>query len=210
MTVEQIKKRDGKSQRLKVIRAGEGQFAVESSEGKIFYNVSVNDDSTMHCSCADFIRNHKNDTNFMCKHICAVQDSDGVYGEGLILERKQPRLDERFIKNISGRDFCLYAGLLDYAHQKGLLKLQCDIIQYPGEANEYTVICKAVAEAKNGEVFGDIGDANPKNTNKMIVPHLIRLSSTRAKARCLRDMCNISMVCPDELRGIKGVTGKGT
>jgi hypothetical protein len=210
MTTTQIQKRNGKSQRLKVIKAGEGYFAVESTEGKIFYTVSIADNGTTSCSCADFIRNHKNDDSFRCKHILAVHDCDGVYEESLLLDRKHPKLDGRFIKNISGRDFCLYAGLLDYAHQKGLLKLECSIIQYPCEANGHEAICTAVAEAKNGEVFVDIGDANSKNTNKMIAPHIIRMASTRAKARCLRDMCNIGMTCLEELGDLKDVIGLDT
>jgi hypothetical protein len=210
MTTTQIQKRNGKSQRLKVIKAGEGYFAVESTEGKIFYTVSIADNGTTSCSCADFIRNHKNDDSFRCKHILAVQDCDGVYEESLLLDRKQPKLDGRFIKNISGRDFCLYAGLLDYAHQKGLLKLECSILQYPNEVNGHEAICTAVAEAKNGEVFVDIGDANSKNTNKMIAPHIIRMASTRAKARCLRDLCNIGMTCLEELGDLKDVIGIDT
>ena len=40
----------------------------------------------------------------------------------------KPHLDEHFIKTIQGRDFVLYAGLLDLAHQMGLKRLEVDII----------------------------------------------------------------------------------
>ena len=206
MTTEQIQKRNGKARRLKVIIADEGQFAVESSEGKIFYTVSIADNGLI-CSCADFIRNHKSDANFMCKHILAVNDCDGIYDEGRLLEKRQPKLDGRFIKNIQGRDFVLYAGLLDYAHQKGLMKLECVILQRPNKDNGDEAVCTATAETKNGEVFVDVGDANPRNTNKMIASHIIRMASTRAKARALRDLTNIGMTCLEELGDLNEVIG---
>jgi hypothetical protein len=56
-------------------------------------------------------------------------------------------------------------------------------------------------------VFSDIGDANPKNCHAMIVKHLIRMSSTRAKGRALRDMCNIGIACLEELADFDDVIG---
>jgi len=209
LTTAQIQKRNGKAkaQNLKVIKVEDEQFCVESSEGKIFYKVNIDPYGQSVCSCGDYVRNIKTDPNFRCKHILAVMDCDGVFEQTDALERKVPRLDQRFIKSISGRDFCLYSGLLDYAHQKGLLKLECEILQYPKSDNGYEAICKAVAETKTGEVFVDIGDANSKNTNKMIAPHIIRMASTRAKARCLRDLCNIGMTCLEELGDLNEVIG---
>ena len=209
MTTQQIVKRNGKSQRLKVIKTDDNHFVVESSEGKIFYSVTIGE-GVPQCSCADFIRNRKNDPNFMCKHLIAIHDCDNVFDEGMMLDRKHPKLDQRFIKNISGRDFCLYAGLLDYAHQKGLLKLACEIIQYPTADNGYEAVCKATAETKSGEVFVDIGDANKTNVNKMISVHILRMASTRAKARALRDLTNIGMTCLEELGDLKDVIGMET
>ena len=206
MTTQQIVKRNGKSQRLKVIKTDDSHFVVESSEGKIFYSVAIGEGGPQ-CSCADFIRNRKSDPNFMCKHLIAIHDSDGVFDEGMMLDRKQAKLDQRFIKNISGRDFVLYSGILDLAHQRGLLKLSCEIIQYPCSDNGYEAVCKATAETKNGEVFVDIGDANKTNVNKMISVHILRMASTRAKARALRDLTNIGMTCLEELGDLKDVIG---
>ena len=77
-------------------------------------------------------------------------------------EKSVPRLDDRFMTNIKGKDFVLYAGVLDLATQKGLLKLEVELLQYPTKENGNEAICRAVAESKTGEVFSDIGDANPK------------------------------------------------
>lgn len=114
----------------------------------------------------------------------------------------KPKLDERFIITIKGKDFVLYSGLLDLAHQHGLQRLSVEPIQYPTNENGHEAICRAVAESKDGEVFSDIGDANPANVNAMISLHILRVASTRAKARVLRDMVNIGMTALEELGGL--------
>lgn len=116
-----------------------------------------------------------------------------------VVEEHRPRLDERFLANIQGKDFVLYTGLLDLAHQHGLERLEVEYIQFPSQDNGETAICKATAVARNGAVFTDIGDANPTNVNKKIAPHIIRMASTRAKARVLRDLTNIGITCLEEL-----------
>ncbi len=120
-----------------------------------------------------------------------------------------PKLDDRFIQNIKGKDFVLYAGVLDLANQKGLQKLEVKLLQFPTKENGFEAICHAVAEGKDGQVFSDIGDANPNNCTPMIAKHLIRMASTRAKGRCLRDMCNISIACLEELESMDDVMGNG-
>ena len=111
---------------------------------------------------------------------------------------------------IKVKDFVLYAGVLDLATQKGLLKLGVELLQFPTKENGNEAICHAVAESKTGEVFADIGDANPKNCSSKVVKHLIRMASTRAKGRALRDMCNIGIACLEELADFDDVIGSGT
>ena len=125
----------------------------------------------------------------------------------MFCEKHAPKLDDRFITNIKGKDFVVYAGVLDLATQKGLLKLEVDLLQYPTKDNGNEAICRAVAESNTGEVFADIGDANPRNCTEKIVKHLIRMASTRAKGRALRDMCNIGIACLEELADFDDVTG---
>ena len=200
MTAKEIQKRNQKSEQLKVLQSEDGQYFVESGEGKILYNVTL-DDKGDSCTCGDFAKNVKKDPNFKCKHILAVYNAipkKQVEG-ACFLEKHEPKLDERFITNIKGKDFVLYAGVLDLATQRGLLKLEVELIQFPSKENGNEAICRAVAEGKNGDVFSDIGDANPSNCASMIAKHLIRMASTRAKARCLRDMCNIGICTVEEL-----------
>ena len=113
----------------------------------------------------------------------------------------RPRLDDRFLINLKGKDFVTYAGLLDLAHQQGLARLEVELIQHPNVENGNEAICRAIAESSSGQVYSDLGDASPANTNKMISAHLIRMASTRAKARALRDLTNIGITALEELGG---------
>lgn len=123
-------------------------------------------------------------------------------------EIDRPKLDERFIKQVDGKEFVIYAGLLDLAHQKHLVSLDVDIIQYPSKDNDHTAVCKAIAKTTTGGPFIDIGDANPENCDAKVSKHLIRMASTRAKARCLRDLTNIGMTALEELGDLNEVIGE--
>ena len=200
MTAKEIAKRNQKAGQLKVLQTDDGQFFVESGEGKILYNVIIGDEGNK-CNCGDFAKNSKKDSNFNCKHILSVMNAipTGEVENGTFLEKLTPKLDERFLTNIKGKDFVLYAGVLDLATQKGLLKLEVELLQYPSAENNKEAICRATAVGKNGEMFSDIGDANPTNCQELIAKHLIRMASTRAKGRALRDMCNTGIACLEEL-----------
>jgi len=127
---------------------------------------------------------------------------------GIQIGIKRPHLDERFITNIKGKDFVLYSGLLDLSHQLGLKKLQVQPIQYPTKDNGNIAICKAIAETQDGKVTEDIGDCNPTNCHTMVSKHVLRMASTRAKARALRDLTNIGITCIDEIGDFDEVIGE--
>ena len=99
---------------------------------------------------------------------------------------------------IDTKEVVTYAGLLNRATQDNLKKVYTELIQTPSEGNEMTAICMAEVETDRG-VFRDYGDANPENVSSMIVPHIIRMASTRAKARALRDAVNVGVVALEEL-----------
>jgi len=208
MSAKELQKRNEKAQQLKVLQSEEGHFYVESSEGKILYRVTMNDEE-LGCTCGDYARNSRTDPNFRCKHMLAVMHCvpNGDVTPAEFLDVRKPRLDDRFITTIQGREFVLYSGLLDLAHQKGLMRLDVEPIQYPTRDNGNEGICRAVAESKLGEVFSDIGDANPKNCNEKIAAHVLRMASTRAKARALRDFTNIGITCLEELGDLDEVIG---
>ena len=63
-----------KANQLKVMLSDQGKYFVESSKGKILYNV-VFDGDVHGCTCGDYARNAKKDPEFKCKHILAVENS---------------------------------------------------------------------------------------------------------------------------------------
>jgi hypothetical protein len=108
-------------------------------------------------------------------------------------------MDAKYIINLSGRDYPLYAGILNEAHERGLQSIETQLIQIPGEENGHTAIVKAVVRLKDGAYFEDYGDANPRNTSARIATALIRMASTRAKGRALRDAINVGQTMLEEL-----------
>lgn len=207
MTVRELQKRNDKAQTLRVIKVGDGNFFVESSNGKVAYKSRYTEDEHF-CTCGDYQRNTA-DADFLCKHLMAVGQcvTDGEAEKRDFLKKCQPKLNPEFVKNIEGKDFVTYQGLLDLAHQKGLSRIEVEIVQHPNSDNQQTAIVKAVAESRMGEVFSDVGDANPTNCNQKVSKHLLRMASTRAKARCLRDMTNIGITCLEELGDLNEVVG---
>jgi len=120
--------------------------------------------------------------------------------EALKMQNKNGHgLDPRFIKSLKGKDFVLYSGLLDLAHQIGIQSIQVEPVQYPTAENGNEGICKAIVTSADGRTFTEIGDANPKNVNVQISVHVLRMAATRAKGRALRDFTNIGMTCLEEL-----------
>ena len=211
MTAQELAKRNEKAQQLRVIQVDQTWFYVESDEGKICYKVCyAADGKENYCTCGDFAKGGKADPLFKCKHLLAVINClpTGDVGNAHYLERAKPKLDERFIITVDGQDFCKYAGLLDLAHQKKLSKIDVEILQYPTQENEKTAICKALALTVTGDSFSDVGDANPSNCNARVSKHIIRMASTRAKARALRDLTDIGMTCLEELGDLDEVIGK--
>lgn len=184
---------------LGVYDAGNGLYYVESAQEKVMYKVHVTNpeglsEAVFECTCPDFEK-HKDEPGYACKHIQSVMQFK-MQGPA------RPRLEPEFIKQIDGKDFVLYVGLLDLAHQLGLVLLSTEILQFPSKENDMTCIVKADASTESGKVFSDIGDANPGNCNPKVARHLIRMASTRAKARCLRDLTNVGITCLEELGGI--------
>jgi hypothetical protein len=191
-----------------VLQAESGQFFCESEKGKILYQVTLTDDEAS-CTCGDFAKNSRKDVNFRCKHILSVINSVplGEIENGCFLEKKRPKLDERWIIEIEGNQFVKYAGLLDYAHQIGIGSIEVEPLQLPTKDNGNFAICRASVVSKVGESFTDIGDANPTNCNAKVGKHLLRLASTRAIARALRSFTSVGLTALEELEDLNDVIG---
>ncbi|WP_319408763.1 SWIM zinc finger family protein [uncultured Desulfosarcina sp.] len=210
MTATELQKRNEKSDHLRVLQTDSGQFFVESGEGKILYSVTINDAGDS-CTCGDFAKNIKRDPDFKCKHILAVfnavpkREVEGA----VFLEKHVPRLDERWITKIEGKEFVKYPGLLDLAHQHGLSSIEVDIVQMPTNDNGNFAVCRATVMSKIGETFTDIGDANPNNCSSKVSRHLLRMASTRSIARALRSYTNVGMTALEELADFNDAIPEG-
>ena len=108
-------------------------------------------------------------------------------------------MNDKFIITLNGKEFITYPGLLSAGHEQGIASIEVSIVQYPNETNNFTAIASATVTGKDGNTFSDVGDASPSSCSSKLVPHLIRMASTRAKARALRDFTNIGMCSIEEL-----------
>jgi hypothetical protein len=113
-------------------------------------------------------------------------------------------IDSKHTINLQGKDFVKYEGLLNAAHERGLQSIETEEVcreftrGADGKLIGVLVIFKAAVTGENKKFTG-YGDATEKNVNRMVLPHLYRMAETRAKARALRDFCNIGMCSVEEL-----------
>ena len=103
-------------------------------------------------------------------------------------------VDKKYIKNLQGKDFVLFEGLLDEAHNKKLRKIETQLVS----SDNGIYIFKAQASFWNDgsvdyQVYEAHGDASKDNVSGAVAKHLIRMAETRAIARALRLGTNIGM-----------------
>ncbi len=112
---------------------------------------------------------------------------------------------DEFMITRQGKQYVLYQGLLDEAHARGLRGIDTELVQVPTAENGNVALVKAVVEmeaadgSEGSRTFSGIGDASPENVGRDIVPHIIRMAETRAKARALRDAVNVGATALEEL-----------
>lgn len=108
-----------------------------------------------------------------------------------------------------GKTVVLFAGLLEEAHSQGLRSIETELLHFEMDESGEPVfaLVKAKVRMESG-TFEGIGDATRSNVGRSIVPHLIRMAETRAKARALRDATNIGMASLEEM-GDEDDSGQG-
>jgi hypothetical protein len=113
-------------------------------------------------------------------------------------------IKEEYYVNLKGKRYPLYAGVLDAATNAGLKRLETELIQIPSAENDHMAIVRATVEMEDGRIFTDYGDCSPRNTSPMIATAAIRMASTRAKGRALRDAINLGETLQEELPDMNG------
>jgi hypothetical protein len=165
------------------------------------------------CNCPAFVHGKQRP----CKHLRAVHlyfetqvsrdfpSSSSPSQETPTQETLPPSgVKREFLIERQGKQFVLYAGLLDLAHRTGLQSITTELVQVPSSANGYEAIVKAVVTMSDGRSFTGYGDAAPSNVNALVKHCLLRMAETRAKARALRDAVNIGVASLEEVETEEG------
>jgi hypothetical protein len=106
-----------------------------------------------------------------------------------------PGVPQQHVVLIQGKPFVRFVGLLQMAHERGLVALTANWTFNDAELS----LAHAVATFQDGRRFEESGDATPANTNRKVALHFRRVSLTRAKARVLRDALGVDLVAVEEL-----------
>lgn len=110
---------------------------------------------------------------------------------------KGAAMNKQHVITLAGKEYVLFAGLLDEAHKQGLEQIETNLVQAPSQDNPMAVVSALVKTSKGS--FSGLGDASPDSVNDTIAPHLIRMAETRAVARALRFTTNIGFTALEEL-----------
>mgnify|MGYP001569158325 CR=1 FL=1 len=108
-------------------------------------------------------------------------------------------IDPKFIVRLKGKDYPTWPGILDAATKAGLRSLTTRVLQVPVSDNGNLAVVMARAEFEDGRVYEDVGDCSPASTSPQLASAALRLASTRAKGRVLRDAINVGMTMYEEL-----------
>ena len=108
-------------------------------------------------------------------------------------------MDRKFIIERQGKEFVLYAGLLDLAHKSGLISIQTAAVRVEPALALFKATVTIAKDGEGAKTYEGHGDATPENVGRNIAPHFIRMAETRAKARALRDALNIGAASLEEL-----------
>ncbi len=74
-------------------------------------------------------------------------------------------INKDFIVHLKGKDYPIYAGVLDAATKAGLRSLTTRVVQVPAPENGHLAVVMARAEFDDGRVFEDVGDCSVRRVN---------------------------------------------
>jgi hypothetical protein len=103
-------------------------------------------------------------------------------------------LDGRVVE----RDAINLAGLMHLAGDR-ITHSNTEIVQIPGEQNRFVAITRTTVTIAGRGEFTEVGDAGPESCAPHLLPHALRLASTRSLCRCLRVGLGVAAVSVEEL-----------
>jgi hypothetical protein len=109
-------------------------------------------------------------------------------------------VDPRFVINLKGKQFVMLGGLLDLAHNGGLIGIETLLDKELSDPKEQSYVFQAIGRFRTdaGEaVWSAYGDASPSNSQMRGAT--LRHAETRAIARMLRMATNVAMCSVEEL-----------
>lgn len=119
-------------------------------------------------------------------------------------------IDPKFVINLKGKQFVMLGGLLDLAHNGGLIGIESVLDKDLSDPKEQSFVFQAIGRFRTdgGEaIWSAYGDASPSNSQMRGAT--LRHAETRAIARMLRMATNVAMCSVEEL-GPDGATEDDT
>ena len=102
------------------------------------------------------------------------------------------------ICNLKGKQYILFSGLLQLAHENGLDSIDTEVVTV--DHLEQSAVIVARVKGERGSYTGH-GDASPMNVSKMMAPSFLRMAETRAVARARRVYLGVGRTAREELPG---------
>jgi hypothetical protein len=181
-----------------VLPDGTARVASQSNGQTVYHIVNG------HCDCKDYPNAYEG----WCKHRLAHAIAKRAYplakaqwdaasppaAAEATVEPPQG-IPAQHIVMIQGKPFVKFAGLLQMAHERGLVSLAAEWTYNSDDLS----LAHAVGTFQDGRRFEESGDATPSNTTRKVAVHFRRVALTRAKARVLRDALGVDLVAVEEL-----------
>ena len=107
-------------------------------------------------------------------------------------------IPKKYIINRQGKDYVLYAGLLNAAHDNGLRGITTNLVQVGSPSNGNVTIVHAVITMADPDApektltFTGLGEVNHAKDTPIALSVPVRMAETRAKGRAFRDALNAS------------------
>lgn len=118
--------------------------------------------------------------------------------------------DKLHLVPLQGRKFITFVGLQARLVDQGkeLVGTDTEIVQLPTEDNDKNAVVLVTMTVKQGDTLATIkcvGDASRSNVGPKLVEATLRMSETRAQARCLRIATRAEWTSREEIGSLESI-----